>query len=407
MANKIQLRRGTKEQLATLGALSVAEPGYCTDTKELFIGNASGGNTPLVTATSADITYYVRTDGNDSNTGLTNTAGGAFKTIVKALSMLPKFGDHSRTINVAAGSYADELELSSFYGKGTVSLVGDTVVSTSRTLPSIKITNSGAPIIVKGFNLTKTTSDAVNVVGATDFLLAYLNITASYAGNGILVTKSKGGVQDSTISNKSYPVNVGTAGEVSLVNLTGTGNIYSSIAYGGKITLYGTQPNGSPLVLGGGLIISGEGVINPWGDNTWATRSFIRAYQAPVQSIAATTNTKVNFQVELSDNLSEYDPSISRFVAKQSGIYIIKGSVGIGNLAANNRVVVTYNVNGIENNRLFDNVIVAGNVSSTASGSDIVYLNAGQYVEVYVFSEIATTLQSLSINTVFEVIRVA
>ncbi|ASA22306.1 hypothetical protein [Paenibacillus donghaensis] len=45
MANKIQVRRGTKAQLAALGGLAVGEPGYCTDTKDLYVGNASGPDT--------------------------------------------------------------------------------------------------------------------------------------------------------------------------------------------------------------------------------------------------------------------------------------------------------------------------------------------------------------------------
>lgn len=48
MANKIQLRRGTKAQLAALGPLAAGEPVYTTDTKELIIGNGTGANTPLV-----------------------------------------------------------------------------------------------------------------------------------------------------------------------------------------------------------------------------------------------------------------------------------------------------------------------------------------------------------------------
>ncbi|AEG61691.1 hypothetical protein [Desulforamulus ruminis] len=44
MANKIQFKRGTK---ANLPSLSVGEPGFCTDTKELFIG-ASEGNVQIV-----------------------------------------------------------------------------------------------------------------------------------------------------------------------------------------------------------------------------------------------------------------------------------------------------------------------------------------------------------------------
>lgn len=50
MANKIQLRRGTKSQLSALGGLSVAEPGYCTDTKDLYVGNPTGPDTIFLAA---------------------------------------------------------------------------------------------------------------------------------------------------------------------------------------------------------------------------------------------------------------------------------------------------------------------------------------------------------------------
>ena len=40
MANQIiKVRRGTKAQLENYGALSVGELGFCTDTKEVYIGN--------------------------------------------------------------------------------------------------------------------------------------------------------------------------------------------------------------------------------------------------------------------------------------------------------------------------------------------------------------------------------
>ncbi|KHL96734.1 hypothetical protein QW71_05640 [Paenibacillus sp. IHB B 3415] len=133
MANKIQLRRGTKAQLATIGALAAGEPGYTTDSKELFIGNGAGANTPVVTATSADITYYVRTDGNDSNTGLVNTAGGAFKTIGKAVSMIPQTVNHVVSVNVAAGTYAESVLISGKIGSGYIGFTGSSsIVNHSR-----------------------------------------------------------------------------------------------------------------------------------------------------------------------------------------------------------------------------------------------------------------------------------
>lgn len=57
---------------------------------------------------NANITYYVRTNGNNANTGLLNTAGGAFLTIQKALDTIKNTLDlngFSATIQVADGVY--------------------------------------------------------------------------------------------------------------------------------------------------------------------------------------------------------------------------------------------------------------------------------------------------------------
>jgi hypothetical protein len=56
---------------------------------------------------TADRTYYVRPDGSDTNTGLTNTAAGAFKTIQKAVDAAYALdcGKYKVTIQLAAGTY--------------------------------------------------------------------------------------------------------------------------------------------------------------------------------------------------------------------------------------------------------------------------------------------------------------
>ena len=59
---------------------------------------------------TADLNLYIRTDGSDTNKGLANTAGGAFRTIGKATDSLAGkfFGPYKVTIYIADGVYATE-----------------------------------------------------------------------------------------------------------------------------------------------------------------------------------------------------------------------------------------------------------------------------------------------------------
>lgn len=96
---------------------------------------------------TANRTYYVRTDGSDSNTGLANTAGGAFLTLQKAVDTVASIdlGSYAVTIQMGAGTYAAGADLKSYVGAGPVTILGDV------TTPSnVLISSSSACIVADG-----------------------------------------------------------------------------------------------------------------------------------------------------------------------------------------------------------------------------------------------------------------
>lgn len=85
------------------------------------------------TKLSAPRTYYIRTDGSDSNNGLTNTAGGAFLTLQKAVDVATALDNNGYdvTIQVGNGTYTAGVVLKPYIGSGKFNLIGNTATPSS------------------------------------------------------------------------------------------------------------------------------------------------------------------------------------------------------------------------------------------------------------------------------------
>lgn len=125
-------------------------------------GSPDGGR-PVLTANR---TYYVRTDGNDANDGLTNTGGGAFKTVQKALDVILgtlDLGGFNITIQVAAGTYAGAVSFASpQVGAGDITISGDTTTPSNVTMnvagTCVTVNGAGCRLFVQGVKFVASTS---------------------------------------------------------------------------------------------------------------------------------------------------------------------------------------------------------------------------------------------------------
>lgn len=114
-------------------------------------------------------------------------------------------------------------------------------------------------------------------------------------------------------------------------------------------------------------------------------RSAIRAYRTTSdQIIGDSTFTKVQFNEESFDVLSEYDKTTNfRFTAISSGYYFVCANVMFKTGSLTDQTEINFYVNG---SPVLVSRRMAIHASETFSASDVLYLTAGQYVEVYAFS---------------------
>ena len=112
---------------------------------------------------AANRTYYVRTDGSDSNNGLVNSSGGAFLTIQKAIDTVAALdlSIYNVTIQAADGTYSGAVAVSGpWIGSGAVTLQGNTSTPANALLSTgagdcITVL-AGGTLIVTGFKLTNS-----------------------------------------------------------------------------------------------------------------------------------------------------------------------------------------------------------------------------------------------------------
>ncbi|KIL42090.1 hypothetical protein SD70_02585 [Gordoniibacillus kamchatkensis] len=359
--------------------------------------------------TLQSITYYVDgTNGSDSGDG---SAARPFKTIGKAVSMIPQVLNHTYTISIAPGTYAEDVLIVGIVGSGLLVIQGDSMVSTSRSVQSIYVQNCGARITIKGMNFTTTTRNCVDTAACAYVNVQYCNMVSNNTQWGIRSGASTVYAFANTISNQTIALIADSGGTLYSENNNGNNNQNALYAYlGGKIATAGTQPTAASATnnsyaLSGGMIV-GNPVVNPWGDNTLSSRSSSRANHTAQQSLSANVATKIVFNKQY-DNLGELD-SNGRFTAKHSGEYLFTVGLGFVSNAASFIAQLWVYVNGTQ----VDQVAWLGVYSNLSYSTFPVSafkcrLNAGDYVEIYVIPSITISTNPDNRISFFEETQIA
>jgi hypothetical protein len=239
-----------------------------------------------VTTTSGDVreyltaarTYYVRTDGNDSNDGLANTSGGAFLTIQRAVNVVSgeiDCGTQTVTIQVEDGAYNAPVTLRPFVGTSTVILRGNTTTPTNVTInsgTSIAILALGGRWSVQGFALTTSgAADCINGDGSVRVNFSAIDFGA--CGRYHIIGASGAtiiGTGAYTVSGGGYGhLGAGSMSRLGLssatVTLTGTPafTAFAVATIGSGIETYATTFTGS--ATGKRYDVSTNGVIHTSG----------------------------------------------------------------------------------------------------------------------------------------------
>jgi len=135
---------------------------------------------------SADRTYYVRTDGSDSNDGLTDSAGGAFLTIQHAINVYQDEIDcngYNVVIQVGNGTYTDGATILSRVGAGNLYIYGDistpdnVFLNCSSTIFNVFGHPAGSSVTIRGFKMA--TSSGTGIYVGRYAYMAYGNINFS------------------------------------------------------------------------------------------------------------------------------------------------------------------------------------------------------------------------------------
>jgi hypothetical protein len=227
---------------------------------------------------TADRTYYVRTDGNDSNTGLVGSAAGAFLTYAraKAVARTIDINGHVLTIQMGAGTWTDPISLFDvvgYWGSGSCILLGDTstpsnVIISPTNTNAISADGISTVWRIKGFKVQTTTSGWGVYLTRASALFYNMEFGACASGHILAICNSYLYMVTSYTINGAAPYHVYVTSASTIVasniTITHSGTLeYTYFAVAGNLgflNIYGNTFTGG-TITGARYIVNANSVI--------------------------------------------------------------------------------------------------------------------------------------------------
>lgn len=247
------------------------------------------------TGVGTPLNYYVDPAGSNTNTGL---VGSPWQTIQYALDNIPKGLQRTTTLNVTAGTYAENLIMSGFTGLNGITIKGGGSVASaaSYVITSLQVVACSAPITIQGItsNSTSGAAAAFTANACSRITFKYCATSSVQAFSGFSIVSSNAVLDTCLVANKAKGLNVIQSANAYSTNWDSgsTGNTIAIYAgSGGRLGKDGAQPTGTTAESAdtGGIITSG--VLNP---APLASPTFTGTLTVPKASIGVVTGGLVS-----------------------------------------------------------------------------------------------------------------
>lgn len=279
MSKKISELTAATTPLSGTETVEIVQGGTSKKVAVSYFGGGGGGRETL----SANRTYYVRTDGSDSNDGLADSSGGAFLTIQKSVDVICETLDtsiYTATCQIKDGTFTGAVTLKAHVGSLPYVIQGNatTPANVHINVTGVCFTSSDNRVTAKIRNLKMTStslcvSSTAGVIELAEGIeygaatnrhinaqyLGYVNITGNYTIGGggqshwVVGNGGKLRAVNRTITLTGTPAfSSGFAVASDTAHIVCSGNTYSGSATGPRysVTMNATIQSGATTLPG-------------------------------------------------------------------------------------------------------------------------------------------------------------